>query len=248
MCIRDSPETLLSNGAFIVESYEPAAQSFSFVKNPDYYNADSVQLDGLNYRVIKDSQQALMAYQNGTLDVVKLSGDQVDQVKDDPELNVVGAVSYTHLGPVLICCGDMPLITKETYKSLAEAHAASGGACTVLAGITDEKLPYGRIVRDENGGFLRMVEEKDCTPEELLIKELNSGVYVFDSQKLFAALKEIKNNNAQGEYYLTDVPEILRLQGERVGVFSKEIGREIIGVNTVEQLTEVEEIIKEREK
>ena len=70
----------------------------------------------------------------------------------------------------------------------------------------------------------------------------------FDSQKLFAALKEIKNNNAQGEYYLTDVPEILRLQGERVGVFSKEIGREIIGVNTVEQLTEVEEIIKEREK
>ena len=93
-----------------------------------------------------------------------------------------------------------------------------------------------------------MVEERDCTPEELLIKELNSGVYVFDSQKLFAALKEIKNNNAQGEYYLTDVPEILRLQGERVGVFSKEIGREIIGVNTVEQLTEVEEIIKEREK
>ncbi len=86
-----SPETLLSNGAFIVESYEPAAQSFSFVKNPDYYNADSVQLDGLNYQVIKDSQQALMAYQNGTLDVVKLSGDQVDQVKDDPELNVVGA-------------------------------------------------------------------------------------------------------------------------------------------------------------
>ncbi len=153
-----------------------------------------------------------------------------------------------YIGPVLICCGDMPLITKETYKSLAEAHAASGGACTVLAGITDEKLPYGRIVRDENGGFLRMVEERDCTPEELLIKELNSGVYVFDSQKLFAALKEIKNNNAQGEYYLTDVPEILRLQGERVGVFSKEIGREIIGVNTVEQLTEVEEIIKEREK
>ncbi|NCC66601.1 MAG: peptide ABC transporter substrate-binding protein [Clostridia bacterium] len=86
-----SPETVLSNGAFILESYEPAALSFSLVKNPDYYNADSVSLDGLNYQVIKDPQQALMSYQNDDLDIVKLSGDQVDQVKDDPELTIVGA-------------------------------------------------------------------------------------------------------------------------------------------------------------
>jgi len=86
-----SPETVLSNGAFKLESYEPAALSFSLVKNPDYYNADSVSLDGLNYQVIKDPQQALMSYQNGDLDIIKLSGDQVDQVKDDPELTVVGA-------------------------------------------------------------------------------------------------------------------------------------------------------------
>ncbi len=151
-------------------------------------------------------------------------------------------------GPVLVCCGDMPLITEETYKSLAEAHAAGRNACTVLAGVTEEKLPYGRIVRDGNGDFLRMVEERDCTPEELMIKELNSGVYVFESGKLFPALRQIKNNNAQGEYYLTDVPEVLRLQGDRVGVFSKEIGKEIIGVNTIEQLAEVEEILKSREK
>lgn len=86
-----SPETVLSNGAFKLESYEPATLSFSLVKNPDYYNAANVKLDGLNYQVVKDSQQAFMSYQNGDLDIVKLSGDQVDQVSGDPELNVVGA-------------------------------------------------------------------------------------------------------------------------------------------------------------
>lgn len=86
-----SPETVLSNGAFKLDNYEPAALAFSLVKNPDYYNAANVKLAGLSYQVVKDSQQALMSYQNGMLDIVKLSGDQVDQVKEDPELKVVGA-------------------------------------------------------------------------------------------------------------------------------------------------------------
>ena len=86
-----SPETTLSNGAFILTSYEPAALSFTLAKNPDYYDADRVQLDGLSYQVIKDSQQAYMSYQNGDLDIVMLSGDQVEQVEGDPELNVTGA-------------------------------------------------------------------------------------------------------------------------------------------------------------
>lgn len=86
-----SPDTVLSNGAFKLTSYQPAALSFSLEKNPDYYNASEVKLDGLNYQVIKDSQQAFMSYQNGDLDIVKLSGDQVDQVSGDPELKVVGA-------------------------------------------------------------------------------------------------------------------------------------------------------------
>ena len=86
-----NPETTLSNGAFILTSYEPAALSFTLAKNPDYYDADRVQLDGLSYQVIKDSQQAYMSYQNGDLDIVMLSGDQVEQVEGDPELNVTGA-------------------------------------------------------------------------------------------------------------------------------------------------------------
>lgn len=86
-----SPETVLSNGAFILESYEPAALSFTLKKNPDYYDASKISLEGLSYQVIKDSQQALMSYQSGALDVMKLSGDQVDQVKDDPCFEVHGA-------------------------------------------------------------------------------------------------------------------------------------------------------------
>jgi oligopeptide transport system substrate-binding protein len=86
-----SPETTLSNGAFILDSYEPAATAFHLTKNPDYYNADSIQLAGLNYQVIQDSQQALMSYQTGALDTTLVNGEQVDQVKDDPEFNAVGA-------------------------------------------------------------------------------------------------------------------------------------------------------------
>lgn len=86
-----SPETVLSNGAFILDSYEPAATAFHLSKNPDYYDADRVQLAGLSYQVIQDSQQALMSYQTGALDTVLVNGEQVDQVKDDPEFKSVGA-------------------------------------------------------------------------------------------------------------------------------------------------------------
>lgn len=114
-----SPETVLSNGAFILESYEPAALSFSLVKNPDYYNADSIQLDGLNYQVIKDSQQAFMSYQNGDLDIVKLSGDQVDQVQGDPELSVHGA---GYLWYLTLNQAEIPALANQNMR-LALTHA-----------------------------------------------------------------------------------------------------------------------------
>ncbi len=94
-----SPETLLSNGAFIVTSFEPAATNFTLTKNPDYYDADRIQLAGLNYQVIKESQQALLSYQNGDLDTILVSGDQVDQVKDDPEFLSVGAGYLWYISP-----------------------------------------------------------------------------------------------------------------------------------------------------
>lgn len=94
-----SPETTLSNGAFVLDSYEPAATAFHLTKNADYYNADSVQLAGLNYQVIQDSQQALMSYQTGDLDITLVNGEQVDQVKDDPEFTTVGAGYLWYVSP-----------------------------------------------------------------------------------------------------------------------------------------------------
>lgn len=116
-----SPETVLSNGAFKLETYEPATLSFSLVKNPDYYDADKVKLAGLNYQVVKDSQQAFMSYQNGALDIVKLSGDQVDQVSGDSELNVVGA---GYLWYLTLNMHDVPALANVNMR-LALTHAVN---------------------------------------------------------------------------------------------------------------------------
>ena len=151
-------------------------------------------------------------------------------------------------GPVLVCCGDMPLMKEKTYRAMWEAHEKEGNVCTILAATCTAELPYGRIVRCADGTFDCVVEDKDCTPEQKKIRELNAGVYLFDTKKLFAALGGLKNNNAQGEYYLTDVPAILREQGGRVGVCAACTSDEMLGVNTPEQLQEVEACLKkERE-
>ena len=151
-------------------------------------------------------------------------------------------------GAVLVCCGDMPLITRQTYEALVDTYFNSGCACTILTGTSDVHLSYGRVLRDEAGNYLRIVEEKDCTPEQYNIPELNSGVYVFDAKMLLEALKELRNENAQHEYYLTDVPEILMKKGCKISVCMRSLGKEIIGVNTVEQLEDVEKILQERLK
>ena len=116
-----SPETVLSNGAFVLTSYEPAALSFSLTKNANYYDAAKVQLDGLNYQVIKDSQQAYMSYQNGDLDIVMLSGDQVEQVEGDPELNITGA---GYLWYLTLNMHDVPALNNQNMR-LALSNAVN---------------------------------------------------------------------------------------------------------------------------
>ncbi|MBR6789466.1 MAG: UDP-N-acetylglucosamine diphosphorylase, partial [Oscillospiraceae bacterium] len=147
-------------------------------------------------------------------------------------------------GPVLVCYGDMPMFKKSTYENLVKVHEESGNDCTILTGVTDRKLAYGRIVRDENGNFVGVVEDRDCTPEQKLINELNVGIYVFDSKKLFPCLSELKSNNAQGEYYLTDVPSIMMSKGYKIGTYSTHDGNEILGVNTPEELELCESLLK----
>ena len=147
-------------------------------------------------------------------------------------------------GTVLVCCGDMPLVRKDTYEALLLEHQSNDCVCTFLTGTSDLDLPYGRIVRDDLGAFLRVVEDKDCTPEQKAIPELNAGVYAFDCRELLACLKLLKDDNAQGELYLTDVPELMRKRGGKIGLCCVELGSQIIGVNTPEQLQKVEEILR----
>lgn len=146
-------------------------------------------------------------------------------------------------GSLLVCCGDMPLIKRETYLALIEAHNASDNTCTILSGTSDLNLPYGRILRDERGNFSGMVEDKDATLEQKNIKELNSGVYVFDARALRGVLSELKSDNSQGEYYLTDAPVLLKKHGHKIGICYRDLGYEIIGVNTPDQLRQTEELL-----
>ena len=143
-------------------------------------------------------------------------------------------------GPVLICCGDMPLIRRETYQKLLAWHTEKGNACTLLSGTSDRDLPYGRVQRDEAGAFGCIIEETDCTPEQMAIAELNAGVYVMSAAALFPALRALRPDNAQGELYLTDVPALLKQKGLRVDVCRSEYPDEIIGVNTPEDLARAE--------
>ena len=147
-------------------------------------------------------------------------------------------------GPVLVCYGDMPMFKKETYENLVKVHEEAGNDCTILTGVSNRGLAYGRIIRDENGNFQCVVEDKDCTPEQKKINELNVGIYVFDSKKLFSCLGELKNSNAQGEYYLTDVPAIMMSKGYKIGTYTTHDDTEILGVNTPEELALCESLLK----
>ncbi|TDN20882.1 UDP-N-acetylglucosamine diphosphorylase/glucosamine-1-phosphate N-acetyltransferase [Lactobacillus crispatus] len=134
-------------------------------------------------------------------------------------------------GATLVVTGDTPLFTTDTFNELFKYHAEKGNAATVLTAEAPNPFGYGRIIRDDQGNVLRIVEQKDGKPEELKAKEINTGVFCFDNKKLFEALKHVNNDNAQGEYYLTDVLEILRNSGERVGAYKMPDFSESLGVN-----------------
>jgi UDP-N-acetylglucosamine diphosphorylase/glucosamine-1-phosphate N-acetyltransferase len=157
-----------------------------------------------------------------------------------------GSLLNGYDGDVLVCYGDMPLIRKNTYQALIDQHRSENNECTILAGRLDEKVPYGRIVRDAAGAFLKIAEQKDCTEQEDKIREYNSGVYVFECRSLLSALKNLNNQNAQGEYYITDVPGILKDRGKKVGICTKMRAEELIGVNTKEQLEQVTKLLCKR--
>lgn len=149
-------------------------------------------------------------------------------------------------GITVVICGDTPLVKPSTLEAMVKLHRERGAAATLLTAKLDDPTGYGRIIRNAQGNVTDIVEQKDCTPEQKDVKEMNAGTYVFDNRKLFAALAQVKNDNAQKEYYLTDVIGILDRQGETVLGYCTSDPHEWIGVNDRIALSEAETYLRAR--
>lgn len=147
---------------------------------------------------------------------------------------------------VIILYGDTPLITKHTVNKLIQFHKEEGNQGTVLTAILEDATGYGRIIREEDGNISEIVEHKDASIEQKQIKEINSGIYCFNGGLLKYALSQIQNDNAQGEYYITDVISILKNEGHRVGAYIIDDSVEIHGVNSRVQLAFSESVMRSR--
>lgn len=149
-------------------------------------------------------------------------------------------------GSLLVLSGDCPLITSETMKALIDMRESNDAAVVVLTMEMPDPTGYGRIIREADGSVARIVEQKDASPEEAAVTECNSGFYCFDAKALFEALGQVGSDNAQGEFYLTDVLEISRNAGRAVLALPAKDPNECLGINTREQLAAVEEIARAR--
>ena len=149
-------------------------------------------------------------------------------------------------GVTLVATGDTPLFTSETFNNLFKKHEASGNSATVLTAKAPNPYGYGRIIRDEDGNVLRIVEQKDGNEAELAVDEINTGVFAFNNKELFEALKQVGNDNAQGEYYLTDVLEIMRNAGKKVGAYQMSDFSESLGVNDRVALAQATKLMRKR--
>lgn len=179
-----------------------------------------------------------------------LAGEQVSYVVQRQQRGTAHALLQcmpllkNHRGRILVVCGDTPLITTETLRALLQQHRASGNAATVLTARFDNPFGYGRIVRRPGGEVDAIVEEKDALPAQKKIREINSGMYCFESPALWDALKKVRPNNVKKEYYLTDVVGIFNESGATVGACPAGRPREILGINTRVELAEAEQALR----
>jgi len=145
---------------------------------------------------------------------------------------------------VLVLSGDVPMIKVETLRNLIAQHQSAKAGCTILSVRLENPTGYGRVIRDDNGAFQKIVEQRDANEEQRQVKEINSGIYCFDARELFNALRKVQPKNDQGEYYLTDVPEIIMANGGKVTVFLHDEAREVYGINSRAELAEFENLIR----
>ena len=147
---------------------------------------------------------------------------------------------------VFVLGGDGPLIRQTTLNKLLSTHQATSAAATLATAVLSDPNGYGRVVRADDGGFCAIVEQKDAAPEQLEICEVNPSYYCFSSHHLFSALKRVRNDNKQGEFYLTDVPALLKAQGKTVSVVDAVPPEDAMSINTPEQLNHVDQILRNR--
>lgn len=188
---------------------------------------------------------------HGAEKVKEQLGESCEYAVQTEQLGTAHAVMQadTHLeklaGTTIVICGDTPLITADTMSALLNYHEETNAKATILTANADDPTGYGRIVR-KNGAVEKIVEHKDASPEERQLTEINTGTYCFDNEELFKALKEVSNDNVQGEYYLPDVIEILKNKGQIVSAYQTSSFDETLGVNDRIALSQAEKIMKER--
>lgn len=185
-------------------------------------------------------------------EVMKVLGDDIKYAFQDEMLGTGHAVMQAKeylkgkKGKVLVLNGDVPLIRPETLNKLIEKSIENKEYATLLTAIYDDPTGYGRIVRDEGGNIEGIVEEKDTTPEQKKIKEINAGIYCFDIEALLKALEKVTPNNKQGEYYITDVIQIMNDSGLKTGAVLVEDNTEILGINDRIQLGILTKVLQMR--
>jgi bifunctional UDP-N-acetylglucosamine pyrophosphorylase/glucosamine-1-phosphate N-acetyltransferase len=189
---------------------------------------------------------------HGAEAVEETLGQKSEYVLQQEQLGTAHAVQQAEAligsleGTTLVVCGDTPLIRSETMEALIAHHLTTGAKATILTAHADDPTGYGRIIRGEDGQVLRNVEQKDATEEEKKVTEINTGTYCFDNKALFETLKKVKNDNAQGEYYLPDVVGILQSEHARVSAFVTDDFSETLGVNDRVVLAEAESVMRRR--
>ncbi len=172
--------------------------------------------------------------------------EQKEQLGTGHAVMQAGPLLKNETGTVMVLCGDTPLLTGELLKRLYDEHKAIGAKATVLTAVMPDASGYGRIIRTASGTVAKIVEHKDASPEELKVNEVNSGIYCFEAQALFTALAKVSCDNAQGEYYLPDVLEILREAGEKIWAVAADDYEQTLGINSRVQLAGAEKILRRR--
>ncbi|WP_438348312.1 bifunctional UDP-N-acetylglucosamine diphosphorylase/glucosamine-1-phosphate N-acetyltransferase GlmU [Paenibacillus sp. FA6] len=199
-----------------------------------------------------NSERVIVIVGHGAKAVQAFLGDAAEYVLQEQQLGTGHAVKQAapllshETGSTIVICGDTPLVTPETLEGLMQLHESNQAAATVLTAQMDNPKGYGRVIRGEDGKVLRIVEQKDCSPQEDAVHEINTGTYCFDNGKLFAALEKVTNQNTQQEYYLTDVIGILVNANETVLGYVTDDASESIGVNDRLALSEAEQFMRER--